>query len=668
MLNVLTFITLLLSTYLLLRILEITRLSDFLLAFYCLASANIIISGYVLSHLHQLSYIRSWAILSFSVTLVFFFIALRKKNISFYSSPRLDKLRSSIFYVKEKLERMPVLEKILLLPLFLTVLMLGFINLADIIFIAPSSWDSLNYHLARVAYYLQYNSLNYFDANYWAQIIHPKNSSILILYTYLISGESENLTRIVQFISYWVAVYSVYAISRKTGSNVVQSVFSALVSALLVEWLMESTTTLNDMLITAYTGITVYFLFTFKNVNQKKYLVIASISMGLFVGTKANSLLLLPAIALISIWVIFQTNTPFKSQKRNLFYWGFFVLISISVFAIPSGYFQNYLRFGHPMGPETIRSSHSFEGQSFQYIVSNGSKNFVRYGFDFLSLDGLPTIVPVEMAQKFIRYVPSKLIKTVGIELETEIATRSPFESNKLPRSGENHSYWGVFGFGFVLVSSFIISIGAVKSSNDVKVLILASILFWIAQSYSSPYSGFRGRYFMALAIFLLPTIGVLLHRTRNKMVYAYLFSIVLLGCVSAISSVLFKNYQSLISLQHEGREYKSVFIMDRMEQMLSNKSPNLLEPLTKFDQIVPNNAIVAVFWREGMFEYPLFGEKLTRTILPINSFEKGLLPIPLDADFLLYSRDFPCANVDDLYLGEDLFLRQLSDTNNQCP
>ncbi len=98
---------------------------------------------------------------------------------------------------------------------------------------------------------------------------------------------------------------------------------------------------------------------------------------------------------------------------------------------------------------------------------------------------------------------------------------------------------------------------------------------------------------------------------------------------------------------------------MNRMEQLTREADENY-EPLSKFDQLVPKNSTVAVFLLGARYEYPLFGEYLTRTIIPINTFNKGVLPIPVDADYLLYEEGLHPAELDDLHLGTTLYLRKL--------
>ena len=84
-------------------------------------------------------------------------------------------------------------------------------------------------------------------------------------------------------------------------------------------------------------------------------------------------------------------------------------------------------------------------------------------------------------------------------------------------------------------------------------------------------------------------------------------------------------------------------------------------------DSLVPADANVAVFLYPNTFEYPLFGKYLTRKIVSINSFYKGLLPIPTDSQYLLYAKGYPCALPEDVHLGADWYLRSLSNDNRGC-
>ena len=671
MYNIVAIISLLVSCYFLLRILRPAGPMECILAFFCLSTAQIVIWGYVLSCMSRLHDVRYWSLLSLTTAFVNFLIVISKRDSKQF--PALLKpgyLSYFSTYVKHwYTQEISHFEKLILTPLILTVVLLGVVNLAVIVFSAPNNWDSMSYHLARVAYYLQHSNINYFDANYWAQVIHPKISPVLLLFTYVVSGRSENATQLVQFISYWVAVCSVYAISSKAGDSTTQSIFAATAGALLTEWLMQATTTQNDMILTAYVGATVYFLFAFRETFKWRYLGLAALGIGLSLGTKASSFLPFLSVALVALYIFFQSKgnkANLQSRLRDIAVLAGCTLLTFCIFALPSGYIENYRNFGNPIGPDYIRTHHSFEGKPISYIAKNGTKNLIRYGFDFFSLDGIPPISPVRKVQALMRFFPEEIVRRLGVDLETSEATRVPFNLQKVPSSYEDGSYWGILGFGLVWVMVLLSLVGVIKST-DILVLSLATVLFLLAQAYSGPYDPWRGRYFAMCAVFALPAIGVAL-QAKNRFVRGCLLLIVWIGCLSAISAVVFKTNSNLISVGYQDKRLTSIFTMDRMEQLTRSRSM-FCEPLKAFDRLVPSNATVAVFLPGDSFEYPLFGEHLTRTIIPINSFNKGLQPIPSSADYLLYMKNgFPCAAPHDVPLGADWYLRRLTDTNRRCP
>ncbi len=666
MYNIISVITLLLSGYLLVRILKPERMLDAILLFFYSSAVYIVLWGYLLSSLNHLSDIRGWLILEI-VTMMANIILLLWKSEGDSKNFAWSKLKIPFRLFKDWYVGMSFFEKSLLTPLIFTVFLVGVINFVVIIATAPHNWDSMTYHLARMAYYLQHNNIDFYDANYWAQVVHPKNSTLLLLYTYLASGRNENLTQLVQFFAYWGAVLSVYGISKGVGNNKTQSVFAATIAALLVEWLMESTTTQNDMLLTFYFGAVIYFLFRFRETRRKMYLAVSAIGIGLALGTKASSFLPLLSVSLVALYVLFNVNKSdvilfWRDLRRMLLY----TTLAILVFALPSGYLENIRYFGHPFGPDSVRQIHTFAGKPIDYVLKNGTKNLIRYGFEFLSFDGLPSCALTEKAQTLLRFFPMWVVKWLSIDLEATEATRAPFILQKNPNSHEDLSYWGVFGFGLVWIVVFLSAINVIKSP-DIKILSFASILFFLSQAYVGPYDPWRGRYFAVAGVLAVPTVGIVL-QGQNRLLQSYLYFIALIGCASALFAVVLRTNSAIISVECCNQRTISIFTMNRIEQLTRNRR-TYYEPIKTFDNLVPPSATVAVFLYSDSFEYPLFGEYLTRKIIPINPFHKGMQPIPKMADYLLYTKNgFPCAASSDMYLGADWYLRRLTEDNRQCP
>lgn len=668
MYNILAVISILLSCYFLLRVLKPPGIAEGILILFCLFTSHIAAIGYTLSAMNQLSDVRYWTLFGFLAALASALILRWKEQSISFPGLNFDLIsRTFVSLGNQYKKNLSTFEKLILTPLFITVSTIGILNLIVIVFAAPHNWDSMTYHLVRMAYYLQHNNLDSFGANYWAQVVHPKNSALMLLFTYLVTGRNENLTQLVQFISYWAAACSVYAISRKSGNSRKQSLFAALVSGLLIDWLMQATTTQNDLMLTAYFGAIVYFLFAFREKLESKYLVLAALGTGLAIGTKASAFLPMVSLVFILLYILIQNRKRIKYPPRDIIVLIVSSLFIISLFTFPAGYLENYFNYGNPIGPRDVREHHSFEGESTSFIVRNGSKNLLRFGFEFLSMDGMFPFEVVEKAQNRLQALPEKVVQRAGIELEIEEGTLMPYKVRRMPLAHEDRSYWGILGFGLIWIAVFLSLLGIMKPA-DTRVLSCAVILFLLSQAYAGPFDPFRGRYFTGAAIFAVPAVGVFLS-AKNPILRAYIFMIIILGCFSAVSAVILRNNSTLVSIQYKGDNITSIFGMNRLEQLTRNRT-KYYAPLAAFDQIVPQDAIVAVYLKGNQFEYPLFGKRLTRTILPINSFDRGLQPIPMNAEYLLYMVEgFPCVDVqNDIPLGADWYLRELTDKNRNCP
>jgi 4-amino-4-deoxy-L-arabinose transferase-like glycosyltransferase len=667
-LNVILLINVLIFCYLALQWLELKKPTDKLLAAFVLFSALVVGIGYCLSALNLLDSLSGWALASFIALIAIFLLTLSKRRTHLVSAWKLSIEGFSTQYIRAKkwyLEEVTPFEKWILLPLFSALFLLSLLNLTLIFFSAPHNWDSMTYHLARMAYILQHKSLDFYEANFWAQVVHPKNGTVLLIFSYLISGKNENLTQIVQFFAYHAAVISVYGICRLTGLRKSESLFAAGVAALLPSWLMQATTTQNDMLITAFLAISVYFLLSYRKQASATSLALSALGIGLALGTKASAVLPLASIGLVALYALYQT----KNHSRIIITYVLLVaytIVAILLFALPAGYAQNYQAFGHPLGPEAVRSSHTFEGRSADYVFRSGTRNLLRFGFDFLSLDGLPPIAPVAKIQSAIRGLPEKALRMFSIDLENREGVIDRFTYQKLPESNENSSNWGIFGFGLIWLGIFLAFFG-VTSAPEIRVLALSVVVFMLVQAYAGPYDPWRGRYFTLCAVLAVPAIGPFL-RNKHRLARAYLFLIVVLGSISGIAAVLFRDNGAFVSARFDGLQTKSIFELDRFAQMTISR-PDYAHPAREFDAFVPQDATVALALKGNSFEYPLFGEKLTRSLLPINLFDRGLQPVPDEAEYLLYSpKFFPCELSGDVHLGSDWYLRKLEETNRYCP
>ena len=661
--NVILLISVFMTALLLTNFFKLRCFVSVSLSFFLFLNIQIILIGFVASWFKELANINFWAIggMFFLVMVsIYSFISNTKIN-----KPSVQETFSKILYMYSTMvtwwkKESTSFQKISLLILLPTVLFTTITNLNIIFNVAPHNWDSMTYHLAQIPYFLQYNSFSHFGADYWAQDVHPKNASILKIYVYLVTGLSENLMQLVQFFSYIASGISVYGISRLIGGNKFQGIIAALIFSLLTESLMESITTQNDMIITAFVGIIVYYIFLWERSSDSKYLLLTGLAIGFASGIKLSFMLALPSIAIIFLYLLYVSNHTKKLQDFALM--SLFSILSVIALAMPSGYIENIQDYGHPAGPEHVRLGHSFEGRNFEYIINSGSKNVLRFGFDFLSLDGFPPVGLFNLAQKTIQLIPRGVLLIFGIDLKGKEGSRTSYRYTKnASLAHEDTSSWGIFGFSLVWLSMILSLLGFIKS-NLVRVLSVSTIIFVLVQSFIGPYDPWRGRYFLSATIFGVPTLTGLFNIKKTQSFERYLLVMMLLGSLSAIFAVVFRSNSGIIDFQYRNYVSKSIFNMDRLEQLTRNrKCFNAV--FHAYEQNIPEGAIVATILGADQYEYPLFGERFTRIILPLNPFDGTLKSIPAEAEYLYFdSRIYPDINIaTDIFLGcETIYLRKL--------
>ncbi len=661
-------ISIFITTYLLTNIFKLRGFVSVSLSFFLFLSIQIVFIGFAASWFKELSNTNFWTIGSiFLLILVSIYSYISHTKLDIPSTQKILNRMLHIYATIKKWwqEESTYFQKISLLVLLPTFLFTAITNLIIIFNVAPHNWDSMTYHLAQIPYFLQQNSLVHFGADYWAQDVHPKNASLLKIYMYLATGLSENLMQLVQFFSYIISGISIYGISRLIGGNKFQSIIATLIFLLLTESLMESITTQNDMLITALVGTIIYFMLLWKKSLACKYLLLVGLAVGLSLGIKSSFLLVLPSIATIFLYLLYIANQTKIQKFRDFALISLFSILSIIILAIPSGYIENIQDYGHPIGPKHVRSGHSFEGKSFEYIIYNGSKNVLRFGFDFLSLDGLPPVEPFNLAQKTIQKIPKELLSIFDINIEGKEGCRVPYRyATKTSMAHEDSSSWGIFGLTFIWLSIILSLIGFIKS-NLVRVLSVSTIIFVLVQSFVGPYDPWRGRYFLIATIFAVPTVVGLLN-IKSRFLNVYILFIILLGSLSALSSVILRKNSSIVDFKYHNIVSTSVFGMNRLEQLTRNrKCFNAV--FNTYEKNVPRTAVVATILGGNQFEYPLFGKQFTRTVLPLNPSGGILKSIPINAEYLYFdSKIYSDINVTtDVFLGcNTLYLRKLE--NNE--
>lgn len=97
------------------------------------------------------------------------------------------------------------------------VVLAGIIVLIFSILTVPYNWDSMTYHLPRIAQWAKNRSVAHYAANDVRQLASPVLAEFINVQVYILSGQKDYLLNLLQSCSYLVNAYLVYEIAVKIG-------------------------------------------------------------------------------------------------------------------------------------------------------------------------------------------------------------------------------------------------------------------------------------------------------------------------------------------------------------------------------------------------------------------------------------------------------------------
>jgi hypothetical protein len=664
-------------------------LIDIIITAYVVFCGSVIFTGFVLSEVDKINDRRFWAWGVFIPTFIFyilfakFFARDRRENFTFF-----EIIGSRIQLVWNWFGGLSLFLKFIFGGLFLTFGIVEITNLLLIFYTPPNEWDSMTGHLNRLLYYLDHGTMAHFGGTNWNIDTYPKSICTIQIYNYLMSGKTENWFKAIHHSAYLIVGFGAFGIARSLSNNFSAGVFCALAIWLLPNVLMQSVTTETDIVLASYLTCLVYFLFTYREKLWRRYLYLAGMTFGIALGHKITFLFSFPPLFFIVLYTVFYEenwnkvinikNPSFSPQKQYVkitdntsIFWLIFarfkhlfvgLLIGVCLFTLPTGYLKNLQVYKHPIGPPTALKHQSVErAGTAKNLLIQGSRNVIRYTIDMVNLDGLRNWDKGEAINDLMKKPIVKLEKKTPLRLEeTTDFTIIPFTYHKRFEFFNANPSWGVFGFAFILPLIFLVLTGFIRKGIGYYILGIAFLLHFLALSFTAAYDPWKGRYMISTAVYAVPFLSLLftnwkLESFKFSVQKIYVGLVVFTGALSAILAV----YLNERCLPFAAMGRKSAFDTERVAFQTWAR-PDITPAYQKFNQIVPQNATVAVATINDDYEYPLWGNKLTRKLIVVNPFEKGVQPMPANAEYLFFAKSVIKPIKGDIRLGTDTTLTNL--------
>ena len=638
---------------------------------YVLYSVSIIGTGYILSAGSIWNSSLAWAIMPFFIVILLFrffrlpiFTKEQKDTSTFKITGRAIQKLHEVYLTASKSQ------KTAFSILLVSFLLLHSLQLAVTYYTPPNEWDSMTGHLNRILYFLQNGSFQHFIGTNWNIDTYPKSFSSIQVYPFLMTNWNEHFFKLPNLSAYWLLFVGSYAILKRMQLSFISSFFCASLVLFIPISIIQSTSTDTDIVLAAYLISFVYFLISYMYTQQTIYIYLSALAFSIALSHKITFVFSFLPIGVLVIYII--RNTNFNSWQKSLRHFLVAYTLFVGLLTLPTGYISNYIHYGHPIGPKTATQHQSVErAGTLTNLVQHGSRNFIRYQFDLINLDGLRNINQIETFQKSIKPFFRKIDQSLHLGLEKETTfTIIPFSFDRRFEFYNGTPIYGIFYLIFVLPALFFLI--RHKTESIYTYFFMAFFLHLLALSFTAAYDPWKGRYMLSSLVYLIPIVGNFLHKNSlfQSSQIGKSFLIISAICISltGLTSILLH----LRALPFGAYQKPSIFNLSRMEALTISR-PDITTAYKKFEAIVPEDATVALGTINDDYEYPLWGARFKRKLIPINPFEQGLQPIPPQADYLFFAKSVIKPIPGDIELGtshniqtgiivpaEDYYLRKL--------
>ncbi len=228
---------------------------------------------------------------------------------------------------------------------FSTCVLIGFVCVKLIINLAnpPFGWDSLNYHFTFPVEWLKHGNLNtpITIADDPSPTYYPINGSLYYLWL-ILPLKNVFFADIGQLPFFLSAFFAVFAISKKLGLNLEQMIYAASLFFLIPNFFKQLSFAYVDVMVAALFLVCVNSLFALRQRFNWQNILIFSLSLGLFIGTKTTALVYGALLIIPFLYLCFSQKKIFSP-----------LLICLSAILITGSftYVRNFLDTANPFYP-----------------------------------------------------------------------------------------------------------------------------------------------------------------------------------------------------------------------------------------------------------------------------------------------------------------------------
>jgi hypothetical protein len=231
------------------------------------------------------------------------------------------------------------------------------------VFAPPNNWDSMTYHMSRVAHWWADKTVAFYPTNIQRQLFSNPLAEYMILQSFILGGGSDRLANLVQWFSFGGCAIAASLLVRRLGGDGFTQCAAAFVVFTTPICILESTSTQNDLACALLTATAVYFLYRGKT-------LMTGLSLGLAVLIKSSAgLFIFPFLPLLLLRELFHPRGILRTARKLAAIGGIAIALNT-----PHA-LRNMRIFHNPLGEKVIVQWITSQTYAFRPFVANVIRN-----------------------------------------------------------------------------------------------------------------------------------------------------------------------------------------------------------------------------------------------------------------------------------------------------
>jgi len=385
-------------------------------------------------------------------------------------------------------------DRTLLLGIVLVLLITAFIAWVT----PPQTWDSLNYHMSKVAHWAQNNSVKPYASGVIVQNSLPPGAEFNILHLYILSGGD----RLSNFVEWFAMIGSLVAVSlaaKKLGAGESEQILSVVFAVTLPMGIVQASSTMNDYVVAFWVVCAaVETLILMQERISITNILMLSGAAGLAILTKPTAYPFLIPFALLAAYIIIK-NVGWKMLL------GYSSLAIVMVVLINAGhFFRTVDLYGTPF-PEDQINRHANQMRNLKGLTSNTIRN--------ISLHlGTPSPHFNKAMAITINQIHTWLnidVNDPGTTAFTKFRLKKP-STNEITAGNSAHMWLLIAALGLLLFRRR-------RLPGPAALYGIATMLTFLIFAFLFKWEPFASRFHLPFFILAAPVVGLMLFKTLTS-------------------------------------------------------------------------------------------------------------------------------------------------------